>query len=405
MVIGLLEGGKYSDPARGVVKEFEDEFREMIGAEYCFATDHGHTALACAFYAAEVGPGDEFITPTVGYLGGYVGGLHMGARPVFADIDPKTLLIDPKDVERKITQRTRAINVIHMHGNVCDMDAFMDLGRRHDIVVIEDACHAHGAQWDGKKIGNVGDVACFSFQGGPNPGGKPVACGEGGMVLTNSRKLYERALIFGQLHRRGITDELTLPEYRMLDVEVLGWKFRPHPFAAGLAKVSLKSLDYRNEKMRENWARMAEALREIRGVEPAHHYEKATPAGFHNGHQILYHPDELGGLPGEKFGEAMRAEGAPLKGPQLRPRHPQLEHMRAIFTQGFDLWGHGRGPLGGEFMGLPPFEGYKEGDFPVAESLLEKVFITRSYVEPADGFIDQYVEAFRRVTAGYELLL
>jgi len=106
----------------------------------------------------------------------------MGARPVFCDIDPKTLLMDPEDVERKITKRTRAINIIHMGGQVCDMDALLDIAHRYGLAVVEDACHAAGAEWDGKKIGNVGDITCFSLQG-INPSGKPVSGGEGGVNM------------------------------------------------------------------------------------------------------------------------------------------------------------------------------------------------------------------------------
>jgi dTDP-4-amino-4,6-dideoxygalactose transaminase len=404
LVLQLLERG-YSDSGKGMVGDLEDEFRAMTGADYCFATSHGHTALACAFYAAGVGPGDEFLTPVIGYIGTYAGALHMGARPVFVDIDPRTLLIDPADAERRITSRTRAISVIHLYGKVCDMDAFLDIGRRHNLTIIEDAAHAHGAEWDGKKIGAVGDVACFSFQGGPSPGGKPVAGGEGGALVTNNRELWERALIYGQLHRDGITEELSDPTYLALDREVLGWKFRAHPFAAALARVSLKTLPHRTERIWENWERFCETLAGIPGLEPVHAYPKAKPGGVYHAHQLLYHPQELGGLPAKTFVAAMRAEGAPMGGPELRARLPQLESDRAIFQDRFDLWGRGRGPLRDAWHGLPPYEPHKPGDFPVAESLVDKVITTPPYIEPSEGFLDQYLTALKKVTDNYGALL
>jgi perosamine synthetase len=399
-VCELIDRGFLSGSGSGPPKEFEEQFREFIGAEYCLTVDHGSTALASAYYAVGVGPGDEVITPTAGYIGSYEGALHLGARPVFCDIDPRTLLIDPKDAERRITERTRAINPIHMNGRVCDMDALLDIGKRYGIAIVEDAAHAHGSEWDGKKIGNVGDIACFSLQG-TAPGGKPTAAGEGGIVTTNNRDFYERQLIYCHLHRSGITGELTKPEYRGLDSEVLGGKWRAHPLALAIAKVSFNTLRHRNRRRIENRKKIFDALRELPGLEPVHTYPKSKPAGFYGGLKLIYNPEELGGLPARKFVEAMRAEGASVSGPGIG----HLEHLRTIFTRGFDLWGHGRGPLGGEFCGLPPFKVYKRGDFPVAEGLAGKVLTLPAYIDPREGFLDQYIKAFRKVTESYKALL
>lgn len=402
IVSQLIEEGFLSGEGTNISKDFEERFREFIGAKYCLVVDHGSTALASAYYAVGVGPGDEVITPTVGYIGSYAGALHMGARPVFCDVDPKTLLMDPKDVERKITKRTRAINPVHVNGRVCDMDALMDIGKRYGIPIVEDAAHAAGAEWDGKKIGNVGDITCFSLQG-IQPSGKPIGGGEGGIVTTNIREFYERQLIYCHLHRGGITEEFTNPEYRGFESEVLGLKWRAHPLALALAMVSLKSLEYRNRRRTEYRKKLFDALRDIPGVEPVHTYKKSKPAGFYAGLRAIYHPEELGGLSVKKFVEAMRAEGAPI----IKGGYgiDQLEHLRMIFTRGFDLWGHSRGPLGGEFLGLPPFKVYKKGDFPVAESLVDKVLTLPAYIEPKEGFVEQYVGAFRKVTANYKFLL
>jgi len=394
LVWELLESGKLSGSGAGLPKEFEEEFADFIGCKFCLTIDHGSTGLASAFYAVGMGPGDEFITPTAGYLGTYCGALHMGARPVFCEIDPKTLLIDPEDAQKRITPRTRAIIPIHMNGRVCDMDALLDIGKRHGIAIVEDAAHCHGAQWNGKKIGSFGDIACFSLQG-INPGGKPVSGGEGGIVTTNNREFYERQLIYCHLHRTGIMEELTNPLYAALDSEVLGLKWRAHPLALALAKVSLSTLDYRNERMLENMEKIFAALQEIPGLKPVQHYPKSRPAGFYGGLKVIYHPEELGGLPATKFVEAVEAEGAPVSGPSVG----HLEHLRTIFTQGFDLWGEGRGPLGKDF------KPYKKGDFPVTEGLKDRVLTLRAYIEPKEGFLEEYVEALRKVASNYERLL
>ena len=396
----LLEEGHLSGEGIGLPKEFEEEFQEFIGARYCLTTDHGTTALLSAYYAVGVGPGDEVITPVAGFICSYAGAIHLGARPVFADVDPKTLLIDPKDVEKKITRRTRAINVVHLGGNICDMDAFGEIGRKYGIAIVEDAAHAHGAEWDGKKIGNIGDITCFSLQG-VNPTGKPVAGGEGGIVTTNNREFYERQLIYCHLHRAGIKNELTNPVYRMFDEQVLGLKFRAHPLALAVAKVSLETLEERIKKSDENREKVFNALRELPGLEPEHSYPKAKRVSLYGGLKVIYHPEQLDGLPIEKFVEAVRAEGSPISDPgwEHAGSTQKLQHLKPLFVRGFDLWGYNRGPLGDDF------EVQKKGSFPVAETLNKRFFTIPSYIEPQKGFLDQYIDAFRKVVENYRALL
>lgn len=396
----LLEEGNLSGEGSGFPKQFEDAFRDFIGAKYCLLTDHGTTALASAYYAVGVGPGDEVITPVAGFICSFAGALHLGARPVFADIDPETLLVDPKDVERKITRRTRAINIVHLGGNLCDMDAFLDIGKRYGIPIVEDAAHAAGAEWDGKKIGSFGDITCFSFQG-VNPNGKPIAGGEGGAVTTNYREFYERQLIYCHLHRAGIVEELTLPPYRMLDEQVLGLKFRAHPLALALAMASFETLSYRIEQSDRYREALFQALREIPGLEPEKSYPKAKRISLYGGLKIKYRKEALGGLPIEKFIAAVKAEGVPISGPGWRHAGStqQLQHLKALFARGFDLWGRNRGPLGEDYC--PP----KKGDFPYAEEADRSFFTLPSLIEPEEGLLEQWINAFRKVVDNHHLLL
>ena len=230
-VCDLIDQRSLSGAGSGLPKEFEEEFKEFIGCDYVLTTSHGHTALASAFFAAGVGAGDEFIHPDIGYIGSYAGALHMGAKPVFCELDPKTLLADPSDIEKRITSKTRVINPVHYNGRVCDMDRLMAICEKHNLIIIEDAAHAHGSEWGGVEIGNIGHITCFSLQG-VLPGGKPVASGEGGILTTNDRELYERALIYCHLHRKGALEELTNPVYKQLEPQLLGWKWRAHPLSA-----------------------------------------------------------------------------------------------------------------------------------------------------------------------------
>ena len=395
-VCELIDEGFLSGSGEGLPKQFEDEFKEFIGCKYVLALSHGHTALASAFFAAGLGAGDEFIHPTIGYLGSYAGALHMGARPVFCEVDPKTLLADSKDIEKRITPKTRLISPIHSCGRVCDMDALLGLCERHNLVLVEDAAHAHGSMWDGKKIGSFGHIACFSMQG-VEPGSKPVSAGEGGIIATNDRELYERCLIYAHLHRPGALDELTNPVYKQLEPQLLGWKWRAHPLALAVARVSLQSLPHRIQRFAAVRDELIGKIRDVPGLELAHNYPKAQASELYGGLLFLYEPDGLSGLTAERFCEALAAEGVPM-----RPRgFRKPEHLRALYTRDLPgLWGKGHpGPAN------LPLPRYAKGDFPVSEGLEGRVIGMPGWIECADGLIDQVATAIRKVVDNHKKLL
>ena len=395
-VCALIDEGYLSGAATGVPKAFEDRFRDYIGCEYVLTTSHGHTALASGFFAAGLGAGDEFITPAIGYIGSYAGALHMGATPVFCEIEADTLLMDPDDVAGRITPKTRVISPIHSSGRVCDMDRLLLLAEKHDLVVVEDAAHAHGSEWNGKRIGNVGHIACFSMQG-TTPGGKPVSGGEAGIVATNDRELYERALIYCHLHRSGAVDELTNPVYSELDPQLLGWKWRAHPLAMAIGLISLENLPYRLEHFATNRESLFRRIEGLPGIRPVVNYPKAKGVELYGGIKFLYEEEELGGLSVDWFVEAMRAEGAPIGGPGLG----HIEHLRSIYTKDMPgLWG--KGHVGPANIPLPR---YKEGDFPISEGIRKKVLSYSGHIEATDGFIEQFASAFRKVVIQHEKLL
>jgi len=395
-VCKLIEEGYLSGSGEGLPRQFEEEFKAFIGCKYVLATSHGHTAIASAFFAAGLGAGDEFIHPTLGYLGSYAGALHMGATPVFCEVDPETLLADPADIERRITPKTRVINPIHTCGRVCDMDALLGICQRHGLALVEDAAHAHGSEWGGTKIGNLGHIACFSMQGS-TPGGKPVASGEGGIVATNDRELYERALIYCHLHRSGAMEELTNPIYRQLDFQLLGWKWRAHPLAVAIAQVSLETLAYRVEHYAANRDELASAIAGVPGIELAHNYPKAKGSELYGGLRFLYEPEALGGLAAADFCRAVQAEGVPMSGGGGRG----LEHLRAIYAKDLPgLWGKDHaGPAN------IPLPRYQQGDFPVTEGLAGRVLSMVGWIEAAEGVIEQVALAIRKVVEQHKALL
>ena len=163
------------------VASFEEEFAAYCGAKHAIAVNTGTSALHLSLLAAGIGPGDEVITVPFTFVATVSAICYVGARPVFVDVEPTTLTMDPAQVEAAITPRTKAIVPVHLYGQMADMDAIMAIAERHGIAVIEDACQAHGAEFNGRPAGSIGLSGCFSFYPGKNLG----ACGEGGIVVTS----------------------------------------------------------------------------------------------------------------------------------------------------------------------------------------------------------------------------
>ncbi|MBN2315474.1 MAG: DegT/DnrJ/EryC1/StrS family aminotransferase [Sedimentisphaerales bacterium] len=167
---------------------FEEEFAEYIGTQYAIGLNSGSDALLLAVKALGIGPGDEVLTVAHTYISSVDSIVRNGATPVFVDIDPETFCIDPAQIEDKITEKTKAILPVHLYGQPADMTPIMNIAKRHNLFVIEDACQAHGAKYKGEKVGGIGDIACFSFYPVKNLG----AYGDGGMVVTNDDELAEK---------------------------------------------------------------------------------------------------------------------------------------------------------------------------------------------------------------------
>jgi dTDP-4-amino-4,6-dideoxygalactose transaminase len=224
-----------------------------------------------------------------------------------------------------------------------------------------------------------------------------VASGEAGIVATNDRELYERALIYCHLHRPGALDELTNPVYGQLEPQLLGWKWRAHPLAMAIGLVSLGHLPYRLSRFEANRDALFAQIDGLPGVRPVRNYPQARGVELYGGMRFVYDPDALSGLPAARFVEAMQAEGAPVRGPGIG----HVEHLRALYTRDLPgLWGPGH--VGPANIPLPR---YREGDFPVSEGLRDRVLSYAGHIEAAEGFIDQLAEAFRKVVGQHEELL
>lgn len=244
------------------IAEFERKMAEYVGARYAVAVANGTAALHAACFAARIKEGNEVITTPITFVASSNCILYCGAIPVFADIDPDTYNIAPEEIEKKITDRTKAIILVHYTGQPCEMDKILEIARKHNLVVIQDAAHALGADYRGKKIGGSGDMTTFSF----HPV-KHITTGEGGMIATNDEKLYQRLVLF---RSHGITrDESIFLKnegawyYEQL---ALGYNYRITDIQCALGISQLKRLDDFLAKRRHLAERYNEAFRNIQGI-------------------------------------------------------------------------------------------------------------------------------------------
>lgn len=230
------------------VELFEQEFASYIGVKFAVGVGSGTDALHLALRALGIGQGDEVITAPNSFIATALAVSYVGAKPVFVDIDPETNNIDSSRIEEAITNRTRAIIPVHLYGHPADMDPIMEGARMYDLKVVEDACQAHGAEYKGKKTGSIGDVGCFSFYPGKNLG----AYGDGGMVVTNDRRVAERVRM---LRNYG--------ESQKYYHDFKGFNSRLDAIQAAVLRVKLSKLDKCNEERKRNAGLYNKLLRDL----------------------------------------------------------------------------------------------------------------------------------------------
>ncbi len=251
-VARVLESGQYTLGAE--TSAFEEEFAGFCDADYAVAVSSGTSALHLALLAAGIGPGDEVITVPFTFFATVAAIGYVGATPVYVDIGPETFNMDVRRIEAAITERTRAILVVHLYGQPAGMDPILDIARRHNLVVIEDAAQAHGAEYRGRRIGSIGDLGCFSFYPTKNLG----AAGEGGLVTTNNPE-YARQL--SMLRNWG--------EDRRYHPVLKGYNYRMQALQAAILRAKLPHLDRWTEARRALAAEYDRLLEHAAVVRPA----------------------------------------------------------------------------------------------------------------------------------------
>ncbi len=329
------------------VRAFEEEFAAYCQTRYAVGISSGTEALHLALLACGVGPGDEVITVPNTYIATVFAISYCGAKPVFVDVEPDTFNIDVSSIEAKITSRTRAILPVHMYGQIVDMDPLLELARKYKLWVVEDAAHAHGAEYKGRRAGSLGDVGCFSFY----PGKLLGAYGDGGAVTTSNEMLLDRIRVLRYMgqHKKYLH-------------EIIGYQERLDEIQAAILRVKLRHLDTWIEE-RRRWAALYDQL--LAGL------PVVTP-------QVRSHVRHV------YYVYTIRT-----------PRREEL--IEFLAARGIGSWP--MYPLEVPYQPAYQHLGHKFGDFPVADSHVSEILCLPMYAELTEQEVRQVAAAVREFFA------
>ena len=296
LVLETIRSGVWSRDK--VVSEFEKQWANTIGTKRCVATVNGTNAMIASLHQLNVGGGDEVIIPSYTFIATALAVLATGAMPVFVDTNPETFQIDSNKIESKITSRTRAILPVHLAGLPADMMRILDIAKKHNLVVVEDACQAHLAEINNKKVGTFGHAGCFSFQNSKN-----LPIGEGGAIVSDDEAFMDRCYAyhnFGQAYG-------SLPGKGPI---INGSKIRLTEYQAAVGLVQLPRLEAQTKTRSANAEYLKSQLEQIPGILPYKLYDNVTRAAYHF-FPFRYKKEEFKGLPRSAFLDALNAEGVP----------------------------------------------------------------------------------------------
>ncbi len=316
----VLRSGRLARQSGSWVKRFEGEYAAKFGVKHAIAVNSGTAAIHVALAALGVGPGDDVIHTAHCFIGTATPTLHAGGVPVFADIDERTFNINPISVEQKITAYTKAIVPVHLNGLPADMDGILQIARKHNLSVVEDAAQAHGAEFEGRLVGTLGAFGCFSFWEDK----LITTAGEGGMVITNDDKLAAQAR---KIHHHGEVrkDGDYYQGERLYYHDSLGYNYRMTEVQGAIGCVQLRRLDEYISHRRENAHRLTKLLLNIPGVIPPYEPENCK----HVFYKYIIRLDREATKAGSKeVAEALSAEGIPAS-----RRYPTPLHQQPLFTE------------------------------------------------------------------------
>ncbi|MCK5210232.1 MAG: DegT/DnrJ/EryC1/StrS family aminotransferase [Cyclobacteriaceae bacterium] len=298
-IADMYRTGNWYRSSGNYCQEFEKKYAELIGAKHCLATASGTTALIVALHAAGIDAGDEVLVSPFTFIATYNAVFIAKALPVFVDTDPETFLMDPKKIEERITDRTKAILPVHIYGLPCDMDRINAIAKKYNLKVIEDACQAWSAKYKGKNAGTLGDLGCFSFQNS-----KHIPAGEGGAVLGNDDKTMD---ICQSYHNCGgpygsIKSSSRYP--------IRGGYFRMQHVQALILMSQMKRFEEDARTRESNAAYLDSKLKDIPGIIPYKLVDGAEKSAYHL-YPFRYKKEEFNNASREAFMRALRSEGVP----------------------------------------------------------------------------------------------
>lgn len=322
-VLEVLRGGVWSRDK--VVSEFEKRWAETIGTKRCLAVVNGTNALIASLVQMDIGGGDEVIVPPYTWISTIQAVLIAGAMPVFVDTDPDTYQIDAEKIEEKITPRTRAILPVHILGLPANMERIMEIAKKHNLIVIEDACQAWLAEINHQKVGTFGNAGCYSFQTT-----KHLPLGEGGAIVSDDEEFMDRCYSY---HNCGFPYGGVIGDVTAGSV-MLATKLRITEYQAAVGLSLLRNLEDQTSIRNERAAYLKSQIENIPGIVPYKLYDNVTRCAFHM-FAFRFKPEEFQGLSRKDFLKALNAEGVPCSSgyaPYLNSQ-PYLEH--AFQTKNF----------------------------------------------------------------------
>jgi dTDP-4-amino-4,6-dideoxygalactose transaminase len=339
-------------------------------------------------YGVGIGAGDEVVGPTMTYWASLLPCMTLNAVPIFADVDPTTLCIDPNDIRHRITDDTKAIVAVHQYGHPCDMDAIVEIANEHDLEVIEDVSHAHGGRFEGEKVGTIGDVGAMSLMSL-----KPLPCGEGGALVTDDREVYERALAFGHYRRHDEIESSDLAPYT--GIPHGGQKHRMHQVSAAMGRVQLAEYPDRMQEIQRAMNYFWDLLADEPEIQPHRPDRNTSTMGGWYEPKGLYATDEVPGVSVDRFAEAVVAEGSICS-----PGVDDLLHEHRLFD-GRDIYGHGE-PTRQAFARRPIIE--DTGSYPTADGIHDRTFDVPWFKQYRPDTIEKHAMAYTKVLENIESL-
>jgi len=369
-VIDVMRDGNIS--THPVIRELEKDYASLTKRRYALAHNNGTSALFAAFFAIDLQPGDEVIVPSATFWASVVPMLWLGAIPVFCESEPERLGLDPDDIERKITPRTKAIVVVHLWGLPSKMKRIKEIAEKYHLKIIEDASHAHGAYWNGQPCGSLGDISVFSLQGD-----KLAPAGEGGIFLCDNPIYMERATCLGDITR---IIELDTPAQRFAATS-FGMKTRIAPLSAAIARVQLRYLKERNTLRTSNIEYVS------RGIEEYGFHTYLAPEHIERTYfeYIVRYDIPKDGLSINELISALQREGCLIG----RPRYPLL-HQQPLFTEG----AYKSIVRLSDDRRLPD---YSKVSLPITEISNSNLIKLPSFPNACKDILDQYLKAFEKV--------